>query len=158
MAELNPRQLRFVQLYVRLSNATEAARQAGYQGDDNALHVTGARLLRKATIAKMIDEAQRDVQALYAAENYANFLRELRMADTAESEAVRLQAIKDMLDRGGLKPVEKHEHAGSMEVEHGIDFVSANALLAVLGYGAVGSTDPGDPTPGPAGDPAPPTD
>lgn len=47
------------------------------------------------------------------------------------------------------------EHGGKVGVEHAVDVPSANALLAALGYGPVGTTDPGDPDPGDSGDPTP---
>ncbi len=117
--ELTPRQIRFVQLYVQSGNATKAAQQAGYHGDENSLASMASRLLRNVKIAALVTDAQKDVVALFAAENYRNFLRELDMAQNAESEAVRLAAIKDMLDRGGTKPADKTEHSGKVGMEHG---------------------------------------
>ncbi len=152
---LTPRQIRFVQLYVQSGNATKAARQAGYHGDDNSLAAVASRMLRNAKIAAFVEDAQKDVLALYASENYRNFLRELDLAQNAESEPVRLAAIKDMLDRGGLKPTDKIEHGGQMEVQHGVDTAGANALLAALGFGPMGTTQPRNAADGGAGDSAP---
>ena len=152
MKDLNPRQIRFVQEYVQNGgNATAAARQAGYRGDDASLAAAASRLLRNVKVRQMVEDAQRDVQALYQAEAYRNFLRELDLAVHAESETVRLAAIKDMQDRGGLKPVEKTEHSGKVGLDHGVDHASANALLAALGFGPMGSTESSNPSDGAPG-------
>ena len=46
------------------------------------------------------------------------------------------------------------KHAGKVEVEHGVDVAGANALLAALGYGPLGATEPGDASASPDGDSA----
>ncbi|MCL8207220.1 MAG: terminase small subunit [Actinomycetia bacterium] len=118
MKDLSPRQLRFVQLYVRLGNATEAARQAGYKGN---VDVQAARLLGNARIRQMVEAAKQDLQALFAAEAYDSLMVLKRLRDTAESETVRLQAAKDLLDRAGYKPAEKVEHGGQVSMHHDAD-------------------------------------
>ena len=45
-------------------------------------------------------------------------------------------------DRWGKQDRLDLKHAGKVEVEHGVDVVGANALLAALGYGPLGSTSP----------------
>ena len=130
MKALNPRQIRFVQEYVQNGgNATAAARQAGYRGDDASLAAAASRLLRNVKVRQMVEDAQRDVQALYQAEAYRNFVRELDLAIHAESETVLLAAIKDMQDRAGLKPVEKHEHRG--DPDHPLEVKSHDDLGAL---------------------------
>ena len=61
--KLTPKQRRFVEAYK--GNATEAARLAGYSGDDNVLGVTGYDLLRNPKIFHAIAEreASRDSEA-----------------------------------------------------------------------------------------------
>ena len=56
--KLTEKQRRFVEAYMgeACGNATEAARVAGYQGDENTLSTTGYRLLRNAKIAAAVDE------------------------------------------------------------------------------------------------------
>ena len=53
-SELNDRQAKFAHAYARLLNATAAAYEAGYQGDDAALAVQGHRLLRNAKVSRLI--------------------------------------------------------------------------------------------------------
>ena len=52
--KLTPLQDRFVDWYIITLNRTEAARKAGYKGDDNALAVIGHRNLRNAKIRAAI--------------------------------------------------------------------------------------------------------
>ncbi len=55
--KLTPKQERFALLYVELSNASEAYRQAGYTARSaHAAEVGGSKLLRNAEVAKRIDE------------------------------------------------------------------------------------------------------
>ena len=50
MLALNPRQLRFLQLYLRCYNATEAAMQAGYSSDRASAKVQGCSLMARKDI------------------------------------------------------------------------------------------------------------
>ena len=56
--KLTEKQRRFVEAYMgeAAGNATEAARVAGYSGNDNTLSTVGATNIRKAAIQKAIDE------------------------------------------------------------------------------------------------------
>lgn len=56
MEELTGLQWAFVNEYIIDFNGTQAARRAGYQGDDNALAVTASRLLRNAKVADAVRE------------------------------------------------------------------------------------------------------
>lgn len=53
--ELSPQMFQFVNYYMVLMNGTEAARLAGYNGDDATLAVTASRLLSHANVAREID-------------------------------------------------------------------------------------------------------
>lgn len=59
---LTEKQRRFVEAYMgeACGNATEAARLAGYSGDDDTLSSTGYENLRKPQIQKAIDERTDD--------------------------------------------------------------------------------------------------
>jgi phage terminase small subunit len=56
------------------------------------------------------------IELVSSAPNAANTLTDLLKG---KSEYVRLEAAKDLLDRAGLKPVEKHDHrvSGSLSVD-----------------------------------------
>jgi phage terminase small subunit len=59
---LNQRQQRFVESYVRVGNATQAAREAGYEPGFAAS--TGWKLLQNQQVLAAIDERRRDLDAL----------------------------------------------------------------------------------------------
>lgn len=54
MTDLTNKQRAFIEEYLQCWNATEAARRAGYQGDDNTLGVVGYENLRKPKIAERV--------------------------------------------------------------------------------------------------------
>lgn len=56
--KLTPRQQIFVSEYLKTGNATEAARKAGYKGNDKTLGQVGAENIRKPGIARVIEERQ----------------------------------------------------------------------------------------------------
>lgn len=55
-SELTLKQQRWVNAYIETGNATEAARLAGYKGDDNQLGVVGHGNLRKYKIRQFIED------------------------------------------------------------------------------------------------------
>lgn len=59
--KLTPKQQRFVSEYLKTGNATEAARRAGYKGNDNTLAQVGNENLRKPNVVELIKskEAER---------------------------------------------------------------------------------------------------
>ena len=61
MDDLTEKQRRFVEAYIGKAqgNATEAARQAGYKGNEVTLSSVGAENLRKPQIAAAIEKARR---------------------------------------------------------------------------------------------------
>ena len=72
------------------------------------------------------------------------------------------RAAKDFLERRHRDrwgPVQKMEvdqrMSGTVEVDHGVDIGSANALLIALGFDAVGAVEPGDASIRDAGDSTP---
>jgi len=54
--KLTPKQALFVEAYLRCWNATQAAREAGYQGKESTLAAVGYKLLRIAHIAQKVKE------------------------------------------------------------------------------------------------------
>ena len=55
MADLNERQRKFVERYMAHGNATQAARKAGYKGDEATLATAGWRLMRNAEVRAAIE-------------------------------------------------------------------------------------------------------
>ena len=56
MADLNPKQKKFIEFYVRDQNATEAAKQAGYS--EKTAYAQGSALLKHPEIKSEIDRRQ----------------------------------------------------------------------------------------------------
>jgi len=93
---------KFVEAYCLTGNATKAAVMAGYS--ENSAKQKGYELKNKFSneIADRTGKLISDM--LPGALSQLRFLME-----EATSESVRLGAIKDILDRSGLKPVERTE-------------------------------------------------
>ena len=93
---------KFIEHYVLTGNATQSAIHAGYS--EKTAKVKGSQL--KAQFTNEIREA---TQKLLADKVPAGLRWLSDLAESAESESVRLGAVKALLDRAGLKPVEKIE-------------------------------------------------
>jgi phage terminase small subunit len=113
----------FIQEYVRSGNATKSAIHAGYS--EKTAKAQGHQLKNK--LSNQIQDAT--YKALQ--DKIPQALKWVTdLAENAESESVRLGAVKDILDRAGMKPVEKIETTT-------IDQMSAEDIkkeLASLGY------------------------
>jgi len=95
-------QEKFVENFCRSGNATQSAIDAGYS-EHSAKHK--GYQLTKQFAGDITEKTQKLV-----AEIMPSALSELRnLVINAESESVKLGAIKDVLDRAGLKPVERIE-------------------------------------------------
>lgn len=56
--KLTPKQEAFVAAYLKTGNATQAAREAGYKGNENTLRSVGAENRAKPAVARAIEAAQ----------------------------------------------------------------------------------------------------
>ena len=103
---INERQNResdFIREYVENGgNATAAARAIGIS--NVSASTVGHRM--KMRLMHQIEEEQRDSLIGYAV-NAIHYLQYLM--EHAKSESVRLGAIKEILDRAGLKPINRQE-------------------------------------------------
>ena len=93
---------KFIEHYVLTGNAKQSAIHAGYS--EKTAKVKGSQL--KAQFKNEIHDA---TQKLLADKVPAGLRWLSELAESAESESVRLGAVKDLLDRAGLKPVERIE-------------------------------------------------
>ena len=113
----------FIQEYVRSGNATKSAIYAGYS--EKTAKAQGHQLKNK------LNEQIKDATYKALQDKIPQALKWVTdLAENAESESVRLGAVKDILDRAGMKPVEKIETTT-------IDQMSAEDIkkeLASLGY------------------------
>ena len=99
---MTERQEKFVEYYSLTGNASKAAVEAGYSQKTSKQK---GYELKKLLSNEIHIQTQKILQDKIPAS--IHWLTEL--AQTAESESVRLGAIKDLLDRAGLKPVERIE-------------------------------------------------
>jgi phage terminase small subunit len=93
---------KFIEHYVLTGNAKQSAIHAGYS--EKTAKVKGSQL--KAQFTNEIRDA---TQKLLADKVPAGLRWLSELAESAESESVRLGAVKDLLDRAGLKPIERIE-------------------------------------------------
>ena len=92
----------FIQEYVRSGNATKSAIHAGYS--EKTAKAQGHQLKNK------LSEQIKDATYKALQDKIPQALKWVTdLAENAESESVRLGAVKDILDRAGMKPVEKIE-------------------------------------------------
>jgi phage terminase small subunit len=106
MEGLTGKQQAFINAYLSNGfNATEAAREAGYEGNDNVLGVTGHENLRNPKIASIVQERLNEA-AMSANEVLA------RLSNIARGE------VTDFLDEDGkfdLKTARKLQRAGLLK-------------------------------------------
>ena len=108
----NAQQERFVEMFLLTGNAAKAAEIAGYGSPKQR----GYELKNK--FKNLIEERQKRMlqDSIPLAINQL-----ISMVQGAESEAVRLNAVKDLLDRGGFKPVDKIEQTVTSVEEKSTD-------------------------------------
>ena len=95
-------QAQFVEFFCLTGNATKAATMAGYS--EKTAYVKGCQL-KKQFAREIAEQTQQMI-----VDSIPGALTQLKnLAESAQSESVRLGAVKDILDRAGLKPVEKVE-------------------------------------------------
>jgi hypothetical protein len=95
-------QEKFVEYYCLTGNATQAAIEAGYS-EKNARQ-QGYRLKES-----LEDEIRIQTQKVLQGHIPLSIKYLSELAESSDSDSVRLGAIKDILDRAGLKPVERSE-------------------------------------------------
>jgi len=96
------KQQKFVEFYVMTGNAKKSAIMAGYSAA--TAEVNGPKLRKQ--LSAEIDQETRIAIAHHAATSVKNLVD---LANNAESETVKLQANKDILDRAGYKPTDRVE-------------------------------------------------
>lgn len=114
-SKLTARQAKFAAAYD--GNATEAARKAGYAGDDATLATQGYRLLRKAEVREAIGartEGELEGLTLTVDELQQEWTR--LAIDPKQPAEVRLAAMRDLAKSQGAF-VHRHEHAIGKSLE-----------------------------------------
>ena len=106
----NQRQV-FVEVYARSGDHLDAAKKAGYK-DTHTLRNQACKHRRERA-----DDISEELHRNFAeiAPRALNILSDL--AENAESESVRLGATRDLLDRAGFRPVDRHEIVRDKSIE-----------------------------------------
>ena len=153
---LNPRQQRFVELYLSGLPASQAYRQAGYTATGNAAEVNAARLLRNAQVAAEIGRAA-ERQELTVDWVLGRLKAEAVDRGEGSSHSARVRAIELLGKRLRLFP-DQHELGGpgGGAIPFTLAGLSDDQLRALDGLLAAGEAgaDPGG-GPGGAGPAAP---
>ena len=100
---LTEKQTAFIKEFAMSGNGTQSAIKAGYS---EKTAYQKAHQLKYQFIREIEDETRRMMQGAVP----GALAQIVDLAATATSEAVRLQAAKDILDRSGLKPTERIEN------------------------------------------------
>ena len=99
---MTDKQAAFVREFALTGNATQSAIRAGYS--EKSAYQKGFQLRWQFT-REIEEETRRLMQGAVP----GALAQVVDLAASAQSEAVRLQAAKDILDRAGLKPTERIE-------------------------------------------------
>ena len=117
---LTEKQRRFVEAYTGVANgvATQAARLAGYSGDDRALSVIGTRTLRITRVADAVEairERSRTKPSIMTREQRQDLLSKFAK-DESLSKKDRMRAI-EILGKMQGDFIERLELSGSVETQ-----------------------------------------
>ena len=99
---VTPQQQKFIDYFALTGNASQSAVDAGYSEKTSRQKGHELKNLYRSEIVKA-------TQKLLTDQVPAGLRWLSELAESAESESVRLGAIRDLLDRAGLKPVERVE-------------------------------------------------
>jgi phage terminase small subunit len=108
--DLNPKQLIFLQEYLKSGNGKHAAIAAGYS--ERSAESQASRMLRDAKVKQYLNKKEanldRDLREIFVEDAVKAYevLKEIMLKPDAMDKD-RLAAAKDLLDRAGYKPVEK---------------------------------------------------
>jgi phage terminase small subunit len=111
MSDLRPQIMIFVTEYIKNgNNATQAAIAAGYS--EKTAYSQGSRLLKSVEVQQYLNKTEqklnRDLRQIFAedaVEAYA-VLKKI-MLNPSSQDKDRITAARDILDRGGYKPIER---------------------------------------------------
>ena len=116
--ELTDKQRKLVDTIVATGcSITEAAKSAGYSTGDGG-RVTASRTLR---IPKVQQYMMRQVSSQIGLGAVTASNKLIKLAESAKSEYVQLEASKDILDRVGLRTAEKIKHDVTGDIKVSID-------------------------------------
>jgi phage terminase small subunit len=113
MGNLNIKQKRFADYYIKTGNATESYIRAGYEAEGNAAEVNASRLLRNAKVLEYIKERNEQLDVAFVADitETKRFWTEI-MRDADADLKDRLKASEYIAKTNGAF-IEKKELQGS---------------------------------------------
>ena len=117
LKRLTDQEKKFARSYAMHLDTARAVKEAGYQFErDRDYSAYGRQLMDRPRVEKEIEKQQERVENLLAkkVEKMLTLLSDL--AESADSETVKLNAIKDWLDRAGYKPIERKEINNSTNI------------------------------------------
>lgn len=125
MAELNAKQVKFIDGIMKGKTQVSAYREAGYKAKtDEAAWVSANQIFNNLKVQEEIQRRRasnlaKDMISLDVLRAEALLQAQRLIRDGTNDDRVKADMVKDILDRAGLKPVEKQqvEHSG------GISFV-----------------------------------
>ena len=123
-AAASERKRRFVEAYMATANATEAARQAGYQGNSKVLNEQARKLLRRADVKAMLAKRVAADPKVATREERQRFWTET-MLGVPQLENVKgkarkvVPALKDRLRASELLGKSQGDFIEVKKVEHG---------------------------------------
>lgn len=120
MAELTPKQDKFLKRYLETGNGTRSALEVYDTTDYNTAHAIASENLRKPTIMDKFREAQDIARSTIVA-----------LATGAENEGVRLKASQDIMDRTEGRATQRTEVSATIGITTVTD-EEKQALLALL--------------------------
>ena len=120
--ELTKKQKAFADNYIESGNRTDAVFKAKYKVKNNH----SARSIGSENLTKL------DIRAYIEKQAPGAMSRIVEISIKAKNEAVKLNANKDIVDRAGFKPVEKHEISGRIGSEE-LEKEEVNRLMDVFG-------------------------
>jgi phage terminase small subunit len=107
--KLNPKQIIFVQEYLKNGNGKHAAIAAGYS--ETSAECQASRMLKNDKVRQYLDKKEanldRDLREMFVEKAVKAFNVMEELMESAVNESVRFNAAKDFLDRAGYKPVDK---------------------------------------------------
>lgn len=134
MADLRPQIMIFVNEYLKNgNNATQAAISAGYS--EKTAYSQGSRLLKSVEVQQYLNKTEqnlnRDLRQIFAEDAVEAYkvLKEIMLKPEAMDKD-RIAAAKDILDRGGYKPVDRVQADVSavVETKHDLSNLSKKEL------------------------------
>jgi len=127
---LNIRQRRFIDNLSEGMTQKKAYKDAGYEGKDDSLKANASRLITKDNLKAEIQKRLKGIDLINRLR--LGHISEIALAklaiilqDDDVDDKTKLDAIKDALDRAGLKPIEEHK----IKVEEVGDLANAKRKL-----------------------------